>query len=39
LIVAIDSARFIHETVGCAVRTDWLKGAHGTPYDLVGNHG
>jgi len=28
----IDTARFIHESVGCAMRTDGLKGAHGAPY-------
>ncbi len=35
----IDPARFIHETVGCAMRTDWLNGAHGAPYGLAGNLG
>jgi len=35
----IDPARLIHETVGCAMRTDGLKGAHGAPYGMADNHG
>jgi len=30
--VFIDPARFIHEIVGCAMRTDRQNGAHGAPY-------
>jgi len=35
----IDSARIIHDSVGCAMRTDGLNGAHGAPYGQTDNHG
>ena len=34
----IDPARLIHGVVGCTMRTNGLKGAHGTPYGLADNH-
>jgi len=32
-----DVFTMLHLAVGCAVRTDWLNGAHGAPYDISDN--
>jgi len=31
--------RVIHDSVGCAMRTEGLNGAHGAPYDQTDNLG
>ena len=36
---SIDPVRFVHETVGCAMRTDRLIGVHGALCDPAGNLG